>query len=462
MVKKRHIFIVFITVAAAFLAVWALSGRPGRRPPETNVILVSYDTVRPDHLGCYGHENIDTGNTDYVADKGVLFTQALTSVPITLPSHCSVMTGKEIYSHGVRENGPYLLRGEFQTLAEILSMNGYATGAVIGAFPLERRFGLDQGFEFYEDSFAEKGKKKGVWRGHEVGGFGRSAKDVADIAIHWIQENKDKRFFLWVHFFDAHNPYTPPEEYATAYGPTQDGLYDGEIAYVDDQFGRILNTVIKNGLLSKTLIVLFSDHGEVLGEHTLGEHILGENVKAEDRETPYFGHGVFVYEGELRSALIMMHQGLLPAGTKVDGMVRLSDVTPTIVDLLGIRCNSGFDGRSLLPLIRGEEKTALKRMYCETVYSKERYNESGVYSLRTEEAKIVSMPKDKKTLLFDLSKNSEEKRSVEPGDYDKSYVESMLSEIQAFTRVAERESRRSTFNLDREGREKLKALGYLQ
>jgi len=324
---------VWLTVRAGGIAGAAPAGPP-------SVLLVTIDTLRADHLGAYGYGRIETPNIDRLAGRGILFRQAAASVPLTLPSHATIMTGMFPPSHGARNNGRRLAPGP-ATLASILKGKGYRTGAFVGAFPLDSRFGLDRGFEVYDDRYGSRNTAR------DLTFVERKADDVNAAAIPWIAARRGEKFFAWVHYFDPHAPYEPPPPYAAGYRGRE---YDGEIAYVDAAFGRLIAGLEASGLLDKTLIVLTADHGESLGEH-------GEAT-----------HGIFVYDASLRVPLILAHPDLVPAGRTVDVPLGLVDLAPTILDLLGIPVPAGMEGVSTVPLLKGSPGSALPALEKRDLY----------------------------------------------------------------------------------------------
>jgi arylsulfatase A-like enzyme len=220
-----------------------------------NVLLVTLDTVRADRLGCYGNASAETPWMDRLAADGVLFERAETAAPITLPAHVSILTGTYPAYHGVRNNGVYRLGPRAVTLAEVLHSHGYKTGAVISGYPLATRFGLSQGFDYYDDKLpAEKIR--------QIGFRERRAEDVTRLGLNWLEAASSGRFFLWLHYFDAHAPYEPPSPFAERFALSP---YDGEVAYIDREIGKVVDKLGSLGLLDKTLVILVSDHVEGLG-----------------------------------------------------------------------------------------------------------------------------------------------------------------------------------------------------
>ena len=273
-----------------------------------NVVLITVDTLRADHLGCYGDRGARTPNIDALARDGLRFDQAISAVPITLPSHATLMTGLDPPRHGVRQNGTFKLSAEHETLAEVLRANGYATAAVVGAFVLDSRYGLNQGFDWYDDDIVPENVPSDSRRFHA-----RRGDAVTAAATNWLERYRAggrRPFLLWVHYYDPHVPYDPPEEYRSAF---PDRPYDGEIAFVDAQIGVLITHLRSRGLLDDSVIVLTSDHGEGLEEH-------GELT-----------HMDLVYDSTMRVPLILSGAEVFEAGVVVrDRLAGLVDVFPTL------------------------------------------------------------------------------------------------------------------------------------
>ncbi|MCH7527334.1 MAG: sulfatase, partial [Planctomycetes bacterium] len=234
-----------------------------------NVLLITLDTLRADRVGCYGYAGVKTPVFDALASGGVRFADAVTSVPTTLASHSTILTGLYPPNHGVRDNGTFRLVAEQQTLAECLKAEGYTTAAFIASFVVDKRWGLDQGFEVYDGDFTKKDPGSGMPTAYPD----RPAHAVIESAVRWLDGYKasasDRPFFAWVHLFDPHSPYTPPEPFRTEYASN---LYDGEVAFADSQVGQLLNRLRELEFLDETLVVLVGDHGEGLGDHSEKTH----------------------------------------------------------------------------------------------------------------------------------------------------------------------------------------------
>lgn len=303
-----------LALAAILLAV---SARPAQRP---NVLLLTLDTTRADALGAYGAAPGSTPRLDDLASRSIVFDRAWTTAPLTLPAHASLLTGLYPRSHGVRRNADFRLPEGTQTLASMLREAGYATAAFVSSIVLDRGFGLDTGFDLYDDLSGS-------------GAAERRASDVASKAIAWLDERPREPFLLWVHFFDPHAPYDPPEAFRARFRDP----YAGEVAFADEEVGRILKALDARGFGERTLIVVAGDHGEDRHEHGEPEH------------------GVLLYEGSLRVPLIVRPPGSGQAQARDARPASLVDVTPTILELLDVAKPSGLQGRALLGRSKRDE-----------------------------------------------------------------------------------------------------------
>jgi arylsulfatase A-like enzyme len=310
----------------------AAPAKPTEKAPW-NVVLITLDTVRADALGAYGQHRQATPNIDRMASEGVVFDAVVSSSPSTLPSHATIFTGKQPYAHGVRSNHGYALPNHHVTLAEALRRAGYRTGAEIAAVVMNSRTQIAQGFEQIRDPLSEGIESKKAVRASDGAAVDypiRIARDIARRGIEFVRRNRDRKFFLWLHFFDAHVPRRPPRLFAEKF---PDDRYLAEIAYQDWQVGRLLDEISGLGLRPRTLVVLTTDHGEGRGEHD------------------EFLHSYFVYESTMRVPLILWGPAALPAGVRVYDLVRTVDIAPTILDLLGQPPLEKIQGQSLRPLL---------------------------------------------------------------------------------------------------------------
>jgi len=333
-----------------------------------NVLLITVDTLRADHVGAYGYRRAQTARIDSLAQSGVLFEQATTTAPITMPAHATIHTGLLPPNHGVRHNGIYRLGEEHETLAETLHRAGYATGAFVGAYVLDSRYGLGQGFDLYDDAVNPGNLPAGASQYNE-----RSAARVSDAALAWLEtqiDDESKPFFAWLHYFDPHFPYAAPEPFATRL----DGFpYDAEIAYTDEQIGRIIDLLVRRRVIDRTLIVFTADHGEGLGEH--------------DELT----HADLIYDSTMRVPLIVSSRTLFPRGIRLsDGLVGSVDIAPTLLGLLGLESPEGvsFDGVDVL----GQSIDPQRAMYVETLSPLLDYGWSALHGLRRVDDKFIEAP----------------------------------------------------------------------
>ncbi len=284
---------------------------PAPAPRGLNLLLVTLDTTRADRLGCYGHAAAKTRYIDRLAAEGTRFETVIAPAPITLPSHSSILTGLYPFEHGVRNNGNFYLAPRFPTLATVLKARGYRTGAFVSSFILDRRYGLDRGFDVYDDRMEGEYAQVVTLQAERRG-------DRTALALGRFVDERAKEpqapFFAWLHLYDPHEPYRPPRPFRDLFA--QDP-YDGEIAFADAILASVLDRLRAASLLDRTLVVVTADHGESLGEH-------GETT-----------HSMFVYEGAIRVPLVVWRPGLVPAGRVVSEPVRLVDVAPTVLELLG-------------------------------------------------------------------------------------------------------------------------------
>jgi arylsulfatase A-like enzyme len=409
-----------------------------------NVLLVSFDTTRVDRLSAYGYDHETSPALRELASKGALFERAFTHVPSTLPAHSSLLTGRLPATHGVRCNGKFALPYRETTLAEILEAEGFATGAVIGGFPLDARFGIAQGFDHYDDDFAGRETKmprspeSEFWIGHDHSGFERPAADVADRAIRWLSSVRG-RWFLFVHFFDPHTPYRP----ASGAGDAFSDPYDAEIANMDEAFGRLID--FASGLEGRTLIVVTGDHGESLGDH-------GEKY-----------HNRFLYDATLRVPLVVVAEGMVPAGTNVAQNVGHVDVVPTVLELAGVAAASSLDGRSLVPALAGGRLPERPLLAETLVWSLERPYGIEVRALLEGDEKFVRTDRYGRTVRRELYN-----RSADPGEISDLARRrpARIAELDARLTAALRESATGApplepFEFDEETQARLRSLGYL-
>lgn len=398
-----------------------------KKDSNLNVLLITIDTLRADRVGYCGYD-IETPNLDSLAYEGARFMNAVCQVPLTLPSHASILTGLNPTYHQIKSNGPYYLEEDFTSLAEILKNNNYLTSAFIGAYVLDSEFGLNQGFDFYDDIFITPD----YLVKHEPQ---RLAEDVYNSVDRWFEENHDKRFFVWVHYYDPHYPYTPPPPFDVNYKTRP---YEGEIAYTDIYVGNLIDLLKEKEIYDKTLIIAVGDHGEDLFDH----------------EEPT--HGIFLYDTTLKVPLIIHCPEIIPKGVKVNSQVRAIDIFPTILDLLKINIPEYCQGVSLVPLMEGRRVKELNESYAETYYPLISYGWSELKSIRTNKWKYIKAPKPE---LYDLENDPEEKSNL--FQKNSRVVSKLGNRFERFEKKISSGRKPSTRELSQEDREKLRALGYV-
>jgi choline-sulfatase len=352
-----------------------------------NLVIVTLDTTRADRVGAYRDPRAaETPVFDRLARDGTLFEQAMTSAPLTLPAHASIFTGQFPPAHGLRDNGGFFLSPEASTLAEQLRSNGFRTGAFVGAFVLDSKWGLDQGFERYADDF-DLSSTRG--RSMSLATVQRRANEVVDLALPWLDEVRDERFFAWLHFYDPHTPYAPPEPYASRYAGRP---YDGEVAFTDAQLGRVVAFLEQRGLLDRTIIAVLADHGESLGEHQEGTH------------------GFFIYESATRIPFVIRAPFDRTRGQRVADPVRTVDLMPTLLSLLGLPSSrAAMSGVSLAPLMTGDRRELAVDGYAEAMYPLHHYGWSALRAVRAGRFKLIDAPRPE---LYDLEQDPHEQHNL--------------------------------------------------
>jgi choline-sulfatase len=437
--RRRWIGLLAAGIAAIGVLVAILSSRVGGTRSvdrialthgafrDFNVLLVSIDTLRADHVGCYGYGAVETPVLDSLARSGVRCAHAVANVPLTLPAHASLLTGLNPQHHGARANVIYALPDRVETLARMLRMHGYRTGAVISAFVLDRRFGLAQGFEDYADDLTADGRTQAF------GYRERIAEDTNRHVLAWLDKHGREKFFLWVHYFDPHFPYSPPPPFSDRY---KDRPYDGEIAYVDQQFGRLLARLDQMGLRGRTLVVVVGDHGESLGEH-------GELT-----------HGLLLYDAALLVPMIFSGPEPVVQGAVIERQVGLIDVVPTVLGMLGIAPPKGLDGLSLLEPYSGGSRS----IYIETLWPRLMHNWSPLAGVRRDDVKFIFAPKPE---LYELT--------ADPNELNNLFGQRPQLAAELHQQLRELvggdpemlASLRGNLAVDEEARQKLAALGYV-
>ncbi len=405
---------------------------PSLPPSEhpTNVVLISIDTLRADHVGCYGAAGDLSPNIDRIAREGVRFNQAYSSVPVTTPSHATILTGTFPLFHGVRSNGTHTLPPSSVTLAEMFQDAGYATAGIIGAYPLNRIFGVDQGFDHFDDEIEENEESLTSFSTE------RNAGEVVDRAIDWLdRRNREQPFFLFVHVFDPHHPYQPQEPFSNQW---LEDPYSGEIAYTDAQLGRLFSALENDETVEAILIAILSDHGEGLGEH---------NEQ---------GHSVFVYDSTLHVPLILRGPGI-PPGQVVETPVQLVDVTPTLASRANLSMPQEIQGNDLSSLLNAGTLPKETIFYAETMLPQIQYEWAPLESVREGRWKYIQAPTRE---LYDLDSDPGEIKNLWGQEPD---VQVRMQELlrQAHAQLSGSASDAAIMSVDADTAQKLTALGYI-
>jgi arylsulfatase A-like enzyme/thioredoxin-like negative regulator of GroEL len=386
------ISIAFATCLTVLSASLTVKGQASATPTlsKPDVILITIDTLRPDHLRCYGDTQIETPNIDALARISARFTEAFTAVPVTLPSHAALLTGSYPMSNGVHDFSNNKLAPDAMPLARVLRDNGYQTAAFVSAPVLDSRFGLDLGFDTYYDHFNFSPLDE-----RALDSTKRPGDQTVDLVLGWLRDHAGahaggsrKPFFLWTHFYDPHDPYTPPEPFATRYHGRP---YDGEVAFADAQLGRLVDGLKALGAWEGSVIVLAGDHGEGLGEH-------GERT-----------HGFFVYNSTLHVPLFIHIPGAAPR--VVSAGVSLVDVMPTVLQALKIPDPASVQGRSLLSLALGETTASNSILYAESFLPLLHFGWSPLRSVQTRGAKYIEAPRPE---LYETQPDPKELKNVYP------------------------------------------------
>ncbi|MCI0621475.1 MAG: tetratricopeptide repeat protein [Acidobacteria bacterium] len=402
-----------------------------RLPTFPSILLITIDTLRADALGCYGNNKVRTPNLDRIAREGVLFKNAYAQTPLTLPSHCSIMTGTYPMTHRVRDNSGFVLSKGSTTLPEFLQSERYVTGAFVGSFVLDSRFGLNQGFGDYDDRIPVVSGERATETAE------RRADQVAMAATRWMERYSAQPFFCWIHLYDPHTPYAPPDSYRKQY--PQD-LYAGEVAFTDSVIGSLIQFLDAKNLYQKSLIIVTGDHGESLGEH-------GEST-----------HGFFIYDSTLRVPLLIKLPGNEAAGMVLQHLVQSVDILPTVVECLQMKTPREVQGRGLLALIRNKGSAWSNDLYSETYYPRLTFGWSELRGLRHDRYKYIEAPEPE---LYDLELDPAESTNIIGRNTAlDSQLRRQLIEMESRFK-APAEERPPTSTLGRLAEANLRSLGYL-
>lgn len=398
-----------------------------RQPRRPNVVLITLDTTRADRLGAYGYAGAETPALDGLAARGVRFARATATAPITGPSHATILTGLYPPQHGVRDNVVFPLSKDHESLATRFKKAGYETGAFVGAFPVASAFGFGAGFDTFDESFHESLD--------EAQAAERPGNEVADAAVGWLgKRGKGKRFFLWTHFYDPHTPYTPPPPFAAKY---QDRLYDGEIAFTDQQVGRVLQALEQSGHREDTVVAVVGDHGESLGEH-------GETT-----------HAILIYESTLHVPLILAGRGI-PAGQVVSSRVGTVDLFPTLLELAGLETPTHLPGRDLRASFN-QGRLPAEPLYAESVFGRLNCRWASLRSWSEGDFKLI---RGAAVELFDIAQDPGETANIAGQEQDR--VKRMSDALAAaVSKMAPGGDSARTVRISPDQEEKLRSLGYI-
>jgi len=394
-----------------------------------NVVVITIDTVRADHLGCYGDCSIATPNVDGLAHSAARFTHAFTPVPITLPAHTALFTGTFPMATGVHDFSDRVPASAV-TLAQVLLDHGYSTAAFLGADVLDSRFGLNRGFKTYFDHFDRSRPESGLDM------VKRTGDQVVDYALDWLETNPRRPLFLWVHLYDAHTPYAPPEPYASRY---RGRPYDGEIAFVDAQVGRLIAFLNDVGVYEHAVVVVAGDHGEGLGEH-------GEKA-----------HGFFVYNSTLHVPLLVKVPGT--GARTIEKEASLVDVMPTVLQALQLAIPPSVQGRSLLSDILGKASPSASNLYAESNVPLLHFQWSPLHALQSDGLKYIDAPRPE---LYDTRIDPHETKNLLPAK--QALAHEMRDRLHAlehrYTLASGTEAKKSEPK-DPELEQRLRSLGYV-
>lgn len=426
MKRATRVALALVIVAAILALLYSRRGGGDRY----NLLLITLDTTRADRLGCYGCRDATTPALDALADSGVKFSRAYCNVPLTLPSHATILTGLYPPEHGLRANGEKTLAEKVTTLAEVFASHRYQTAAFVAAFVLDAKFGLDRGFATYDDY--EMPATDDLYDEGMMYRY-RQGDRVADSALSWLRKHSRRPFFCWVHFFDPHMPYYPHPLFDGRY---RNSPYDSEIAFMDAQVGRLMDYLRLNNLIEKTIVIAVGDHGEGLGEH-------GEEE-----------HGLLLYNSTMHVPLILSFPGTFPRGAEVAAPVSTVDLFPTVLELFGLKFQGHISGQSFIAALSGNPIRP-RLVYGETEFPLTEYGWSPLYSVTADVWKFIKAPSEELYNLADDPGELKNMASKRPGEAGQLKSELALIEKGMVKQEA------SEVKLDEQSREVLASLGYL-
>jgi len=420
----RFTFIVFFAALGTVLA--AVGGWRYARasaPVSGPIIVVSIDTLRADHLPAYGYTKVRTPAIDALAADGVVFERAYSHAPQTLPAHVALLSGQLPFETGVRDNVGFTVKRGERLLPQMLRDRGFTTGGVVSSYVLRKETGISQGFDFFDDEMPPSSPEL------SIGQVQRDGVESEAIAEHWLDTIGTSRAFLFLHLYEPHKPYAPPERFAD-YDP-----YDGEIAYADEIVGRLVRYLKSHQLYDRSTVILLSDHGEGLGDH-------GEQE-----------HGLFLYDEAIHVPLVVKQEGNTGSGRRVADLVQHIDLVPTILDLVKAPGSGGFRGRSLKPVLEGTGTLPAPSVYAEALYARYHFGWSELTALTDDRYRYVKAPREE---LYDLQHDAHEHANI---------ADERPQARQALRRALDRVAAGATIPVPAEvppdARERLQALGYV-
>jgi arylsulfatase A-like enzyme/Tfp pilus assembly protein PilF len=424
---SRPLRFIFILILAAFgtglAAVGGWRYARASAPVSGPIIIISIDTLRADHLRAYGYTAVKTPAIDALAADGSVFERAYSHAPQTLPAHAAMLSGQLPFENGVRDNVGFALRPGERLLPQMLRERGFTTGGVVSSYVLRKETGINQGFDFFDDKMPTSSPELSIGQVQRDGG------DSEQIAEHWLDSIGTSRAFLFLHLYEPHKPYAPPDRFA-AYSP-----YDGEIAYADEIVGHLVKYLKTHQLYDRSTIVLMSDHGEGLGDH-------GEQE-----------HGLFVYDEAIHVPLIIKQESNVGAGRRIADLVQHIDLVPTILDLVKAPRVANLRGRSLKPVLEGTGKLPATTIYSEALYARYHFGWSELTAITDDRYRYIGAPREE---LYDLEHDRRERTNI--ADQRPQAREALRT---ALDRVAAGATIHAPSQVSAEARERLQALGYV-
>jgi arylsulfatase A-like enzyme/Tfp pilus assembly protein PilF len=392
-------------------------------PVSGPIIFISIDTLRADHLPAYGYTKVKTPAIDALAADGVVFARAYSHAPQTLPAHASMLSGQLPFETGVRDNVGFTVKNGERLLPQMLRERGFTTGGIVSAYVLRKETGISQGFDFFDGEMPPSSPELSIGQVQRDGG------ESEQIAEHWLDSIGTSRAFLFLHLYEPHKPYAPPDRFAE-YAP-----YDGEIAYTDEIVGRLVKYLKSHQLYDRSTIVLLSDHGEGLGDH-------GEQE-----------HGLFVYDEAIHVPLIIKQEGNAGAGRRVADLVQHIDLVPTILDLVKAPGAGNLRGRSLKPVLEGTGTLPPTTIYSEALYARYHFGWSELTALTDERYRYIKAPREE---LYDLERDPHERTNIaEDRPQPRQGLRSALDRVAAAATIP------APTDISADARERLQALGYV-